>query len=310
MLFIEDTAYFVPEHRVNIEDFAAAIGIDKAQARVYSKIYGLEKIPIAHDMSLVELIKRPIQQLIHKSSFDKTKIKIIIHAHTSHLMAPFGESVIRQVQRELGFDDALTFGISMNKCVSTLSAFEMADYLLADCPVDMQALIVACDIAFTPALRFVPNTSVVGDAAAVAVVSRQGKQNKLLSLVANTYGEFSKGIWLSSAELVNFEKDYLQMLAGTIYAALIKANICINDLKFILPHNVNLPSWEKAARYMEIPFNKVYLKNVKNFAHCFGADALINHAAIQQDQLLKPGDYFLMATVGLGATFAAAVFQY
>jgi 3-oxoacyl-[acyl-carrier-protein] synthase-3 len=44
--------------------------------------------------------------------------------------------------------------------------------------------------------------------------------------------------------------------------------------------------------------------------HCFGADYFINFASADGLGMLRPGEYYLMAAVGLGATFSAMVFQH
>ncbi len=133
---------------------------------------------------------------------------------------------------------------------------------------------------------------------------------QLIHQEMNTAGEFYRGIWLTPEESKLFEKKYVPLLSETILSAIKNAGLTLNDIRLILPHNVNLISWENTAKSMNFPLEKIYLKNVKKYAHCFGADIFINFSDALAEEKLKPGDYYVMATVGLGATFAAAVFQY
>jgi 3-oxoacyl-[acyl-carrier-protein] synthase-3 len=310
MLHINDICAYIPDIFVTVEESLDRLEISKSQARVYKKIYGLEKIPLALDMNAAELIKRPVAELITKNNLDKRQIKFLIHTHTARVLTPFGMSAIRQVQQELDLTAATAFSISLNNCASALSAFEVAAYLLTEFDKDAKAIVVTGDKTFTPILQSIPNTSVTAEASAAVLLSRSGAGNKLLAMQMHTYGQYSGGVWQNAEVGLEFEKQYVDMLAKVIVEVVTEAKIKIEDLKIILPHNVNVISWINTAKKLNFPVKKIYLDNVKKLAHCFGADGMINYLSAKQVGLLERGDYFLMATVGLGATFAAAVFQH
>jgi 3-oxoacyl-[acyl-carrier-protein] synthase III len=234
----------------------------------------------------------------------------LIHAHTSKVITRFGHSIVRSIKEELGLFNAMAFGTSLNNCASTLNALEMAGVLLADETEDARAIVITGEMAFTPTVQVIPNTSITGDASSAALLRYKGHKNKLISLEMCTDGRFARGIWLDAHEIQLFEKTYAPSLAKVIRNAVEKAHLKLTDIKLILPHNVNLISWARTAKQLPFDYQKIYLKNVKRYAHCFGSDILINYVDAHQEGCLKPGDYFLMATVGLGATFAAAVFQH
>nr|WP_236663471.1 3-oxoacyl-[acyl-carrier-protein] synthase III C-terminal domain-containing protein [Aeromonas jandaei] len=79
------------------------------------------------------------------------------------------------------------------------------------------------------------------------------------------------------------------------------------QIRWIFPHNVNLISWRNAAAKLNVPLSKIYLDKLPELGHCFGADIFINWRFASQT--LQPGDHIMVATVGLGAVFGAAVFQ-
>lgn len=310
MLYLNHVSYFVPSTTLKLENANEKYGISKAQAKVFARIYGLEQIPIAHNMGVLELLKQPMFDILNNAIVARKKVKLFIHAHTAQVIAPFGGSLVQQLKHDLDLQYALSFGLSMNNCASTLSAFEIANYLLRDLEPDAKALILTGERAFTRNVQIIPNTSITGDAAAVAVVGKTGEHDKMLALSLHTAGKFAKGIWLTSEENILFEKQYASLLADTIKKAVIKAGITLQDLRVIFPHNVNIPSWSNVAKLLEFPLEKIYLHNIRKYAHCFGADILINYGTAKRDNLLMKGDYYVMATVGLGAIFAAAVFQH
>lgn len=309
MLSIEDSAYFIPETKFVVVNELERFNISSAQAKVFSKIYGLSEIPYAKDLSVIDLIEKPIKALLSRlKACDH--VKFIIHAHTAKVITSFGGSVIRTIKDRLNLKNITVFGTSMNNCASTLNAFEMADALLQHEDEHAKAIIVTGEMAFTPTVQVIPNTSITGDAAAAVLVSSKEQSNQVIAMDINTFGKYSAGIWLTDEESSDFEKDYVPLLAATINNAVAKAEISLSDLKMIIPHNVNLISWSKLAKYIDYPLSSIYLANVSKYGHCFGADILINYTDIQNKKLFKKGDYYLMATVGLGATFAAAVLQY
>ncbi|NNM58234.1 MAG: hypothetical protein HKM04_00245 [Legionellales bacterium] len=310
MLSIERSAYFVPDTRFVVQTDLARFNINAAQAKVFTKIYGLNQIPYAKDISVTDLIEKSVSKLFVDGTVRKQDIKFIIHAHTAKVITRFGQSVIREVKSRLGLLSATAFGTSLNNCASTLNAFEMAAMLLTCQDKTAKAIIVTGEMAFTPTVQVIPNTSITGDAAAAVVVSLNDHNNKLLALEINTYGKYSRGIWLSEEESKDFEKRYVPLLGETINKVVEKTGLSLSDIKMILPHNVNLISWAKLAKHIDYPLANIYLENISKYGHCFGADILINFTDVQSRQLLNKGDYYLMVTVGLGATFAAAVFKY
>lgn len=310
MLSIEDACYFVPKTRLKVEDSLDRFALKKIQAKVFSTFYGLNEVPCADGMSIVELIRKPVEDLLVKTKINKHQVKYIIHAHTANVITRFGRSVIREVAQELRLDDCVVFGTSLNNCAATLNAFEIAEVLLREHDETAKAIVITGERAFTPTVQVIPNTSITGDAAAAALIGLHGKRDKMIHLEMNTVGKFHRGIWLTPEESFAFEKEYVSLLADTIFNAVENANLNLSDIKLILPHNVNLISWEKTAKALNFPIDKIYLNNVRRFAHCFGSDILINYIDAKAASLLSPGEYYVMATVGLGATFAAAVFKH
>jgi len=80
----------------------------------------------------------------------------------------------------------------------------------------------------------------------------------------------------------------------------------------ILPHNVNLVTWQRMCLLLGIPRDRVLLDNIGANGHVFCADMFINYTTACERGLLRPGDRYLAAAVGAGggATFAAMVFEH
>ena len=307
MLYINDATCFIPNNYLEIEQASRLLNFDKNQTKVYKQLYGIEKIPCAANIKLIELIKNPIIDLIKQNQLDKKAIKYLIHCHTAKVLTPFGDSIVRQVKEELGLDETIAFGMSVNNCASAMSALDMLAHVLLE---KEQAIIVCADCVFTPVLRFIPNTAILGDASAAVLLAKQGKHNKLIAMASRTMGEYAEGLWLVGEKMQAFEIAYAHLVADIILSALVDANLTKHQVRLIIPHNVNLLSWKRIAAILQVPLDKIFLENIKKYSHCFGADIFINYITAKNQNLLQPGDYYVMATVGLGAVFSAAVFKY
>jgi len=305
MLYLHDVTCFIPETYNTIEQAGKLYGLSDAMIRVYQRIYGLEKIPLAKN-SLLEMLNFSLELLFRRNLIDKNKIKYIIHCHTAKVVAPFGESIVRDIKKFLQLKNAMAFGMSANNCASPIVALNLLAHILRD---DELAIVLCGDLAFTSVLQVIPNTSLLGDAASAALVGLNAGKNKLLTIATKTIGRFASGLWLNVELARDFEQAYPKILSATILQAIQSIKLNLSQVKLIVPHNINLPSWQRVAKNLDIPLNKIFLKNVRKYAHCFGSDIFINQISAELEGCLIPGDHWLMATVGLGATFAVAVFQ-
>jgi 3-oxoacyl-[acyl-carrier-protein] synthase-3 len=109
-----------------------------------------------------------------------------------------------------------------------------------------------------------------------------------------------------------FQREYRPALAEVIRQAVTRAGITLDDLRLILPHNVNIVTWQRLALLLKYPLDQIVLENVPTTGHVFCSDAFANYLTAREQDRLQPGDRYLIATVGAGhgATFAAMVFEH
>lgn len=310
MLNLCATSYFIPNTQFDILESFQRFSLSKSQAKIFATFYGIKFIPIAEGMSMSEFVKRPVEMLLKQTKIDIANIKYIIHAHTATAITQFGKSIVNTVCDQLELDHVISFGTSLHNCASTLIAYEVAAKLLTQHDAQSRAIVITADRAFTPTMQIIPNTSITGDASAATMIGLNGQHDRMIHLEIQMAGEFYQGIWLNEEDQRKFAALYIPFFSKTIMQAVYKANISLSQVKLILPHNVNIISWQAVAKNINFPVEKIYLENVSQYAHCFGADIVINFTDAKKSRLLVPGDYYIMATVGLNATFAAAVFQH
>ena len=107
-----------------------------------------------------------------------------------------------------------------------------------------------------------------------------------------------------------FQSRYVEIVAWNISHILKKNKLQPAQIKCLFPHNVNISSWRQIALASGFSFDQIFLDNVSKMGHCFGFDQFVNLKDGIKQKKIKPGDYYLLATVGLGATFSILLFQY
>lgn len=297
----------IPDNRVSIAALQRETQLSSTMLSVYRTIFGLHSIPVWNDSPEL-FISAALEKLIQKINHFND-IKYVIHLHTAQWPFPFGDHVITRIKKKYGFESAMSWGSTQYKCVSYFKTLELLSMLLEN-KKNISAIVLTGEVAFTSKLRVVPRSTIVGDAATAALFSFSGEGHALLSVTNKLLPGYAKGIDLLDSELQHFDTHFISEMTQVIRQALLKANVTLNQIKLILPHNVNIPTWKKISEALQFPLSKIYLNNITELGHCFCSDHLINLQSALHDQLLEKNDYYLMAGCGLGFYFSAAVFRY
>jgi 3-oxoacyl-[acyl-carrier-protein] synthase-3 len=180
---------------------------------------------------------------------------------------------------------------------------------VADGVAQPLALVLSGEKAFTHDAQMFADTTVFGEGAAACLVSASGARDRLLSYAANVRGEFDNATGANDARL---QREYRPSLVEVIRQALDESGTKLDDIRVILPHNVNLVTWQRMCLLLDFPKERVLLDNIATGGHVFNADVFINYRTACERGLLRPGDRYLAAAVGAGggATFAAMVFEH
>ncbi|HEX4721905.1 MAG TPA: 3-oxoacyl-[acyl-carrier-protein] synthase III C-terminal domain-containing protein, partial [Pseudonocardiaceae bacterium] len=158
--------------------------------------------------------------------------------------------------------------------------------------------------------QYVPETTFFGEGASASLVSADGPRDRMLSYATIIRGDFDGRLGDDPELLSRYQKVYPESLAEVIGTAAQQAGVELGELSLILPHNVNVVSWRRLCRRLDVPLDKVVLDNVPLTGHNFAADPFINYRTAADRGLFNKGDRYLIAAAGLGATFSAMVFEH
>jgi 3-oxoacyl-[acyl-carrier-protein] synthase III len=321
MTALEAVSVYLPPVRVPIENLAGRLGLTHIQVRVFRRFHGLQAVGRDPDASPVELLMKAAEGLDALRGKEH-RVRYILHARTMPVVAPYPVNPLHEVRHALGLDHALAFTVTHQSCASGLLAIDIAGRLLAgdiaaqaadaadrDPEAGPLALILTGEKAFTREAEVFPDTTMFGEGASACLVSAFGKRDRLLAYASNVRGEFDSATGENDARL---QSEYRPCLAEVMRRALDEAGVALEDIRVVLPHNVNLVTWQRMCLLLDIPSERVLLDNIATGGHVFCTDVFANYRTACERGLLRRGDRYLAAAVGAGgaATFAAMVFEH
>lgn len=303
MTALEAVSVYLPE-REPIEKLAGPLGLTDMQVRLFRRFHGLREVGREPATSLADLLLKATAGL-----GDLSRVRYVLYARTMPVVAAYPDNPLHDVCAALGVDGALAFTVTQQSCASGLLAVDIAGRLLAADPPDARALVLSGEKAFTREAELFPDTTVFGEGAAACLVSASGERDRMLSFASNVRGEFDSVTGANNAKL---QREYRPSLVEVIRRALDAAGTTLDDIRVILPHNVNLVTWQRMCVLLGLPTDRVVLDNIPVSGHVYSADVFINYRTARERGLLRPGDRYLAAVVGAGggATFAAMVLQH
>ncbi|MFQ5340043.1 MAG: beta-ketoacyl-ACP synthase III [Anaerolineae bacterium] len=91
--------------------------------------------------------------------------------------------------------------------------------------------------------------------------------------------------------------------------AIEEAGLEIDDIDLFVPHQANLRIIKRAARYLELPMDRVFV-NVDRYGNTSSASVPIAVCEAVEEGRLQPGDRVVLVGFGGGLTWGAAVVQW
>jgi 3-oxoacyl-[acyl-carrier-protein] synthase III len=101
----------------------------------------------------------------------------------------------------------------------------------------------------------------------------------------------------------------VKVLPEVIREVLYNANLSLDDIKYIIPHQPSIGILKKTAETLSFDFNKV-LTNMEKYGNTSAASIPLLLDETNKSGLLTPNDYTLFAAVGSGMTWGAMVLRW
>ena len=308
MTALDAVSVHLPATRVPIEDLAGPLELSEMQVKLFRRFHGLRDVRRDPGGSVADLLGGAIAGLTELRGREH-RVRYVVHGRAFPVVVPYPGNPLHDACRAAGLGHAVAFTVTQQSCASGLLALDVAGRLLAGGSPDDLALVLTGEKAFTRDAQFLPETAVFSEGAAACLVSAAGPRNRVLAYACHQRGEFDVA---GGEPPTRFQREYRPSLAEVIRQVVAEAGLSLDDVRLVLPHNVNIVTWQRLARLLGIPLDRVLLDNVPSHGHVFCSDAFVNYRTAVDHGRLAPGDVFLLAAVGAGhgATFSAMLVQH
>ncbi|MCX7124684.1 MAG: hypothetical protein NTU49_02800 [Gammaproteobacteria bacterium] len=302
--------YQVSENLFSVNDLSKIGEIPVSEAKIFEKIMGLNYVPRDSKITGVIQLSNIVEKLLREYSLNTKKVKYLLCAHTSDYISPWGVNSLENIIGKFQFSEATFFGSTVHKCAGGFHLLQLSEKLFRALDDTDYILLLIADISFTEILHYIPGSTILGDAATAVLLKKLSPYHRFIDAQLETYGQFAKGIWSERNEQHLFQSIYITCLTKLIEKVVKFNKLTLSKIKCIFPHNVNKISWKQIIQTLSLSSEQVYFENIARTAHCFGSDPFFNLKDGISEGRIIPGDYYLLVTMGLGATFGVALFQY
>jgi 3-oxoacyl-[acyl-carrier-protein] synthase-3 len=292
----------VPEKRVDAEEIITSAGGRGIDARVFTKLFGIERVAVSD--SRVPLEERFAPALRHLAqNAEDAPADALIYVHGLPIQYAAGRSPIVKLCRShhLLASVRLVYEVDQNNCAGLFWALQMARNLLHTDVAQRVAIVAGDSLAELPlSHRYVPGCTLIGDAFSALLIDRGTDGPQIGELMLSHRAEFAFSLNGSEGEMRRFFMAH----DGMVTDALSAVGYSWDGDEKLLPHNVNRLVWMQFCRRRQIEHDRIQLNLIPNIGHCYTTDPVL-----LLERLLADGgptaDAVTLLSVGLGAYIGA-----
>ena len=279
------------------------------------------------DIATSDLSVQAARLAIKKAQIDPLEIQMILVATVTP--DTFFPSTACYVQKGIGAKNAAAMDISA-ACAGFLYGLDLANGLIVSEQYDT-ILVVGGEVFNNIVDWNDRNTCVLfGDGAGAAVVQATEEPKGVLASYIGSDGDYADIDLLGipaggsrmpvTSEAIDQKLDKIQMNGREVFKlgvrlmpeaaqrALSKANLSVEDVDLLIPHQANLRIIEAVGDRLGVPREKVYI-NVDKYGNTSAATVIIALDEAIQDGRAKPGDLILLVTFGAGLTWGSTLLR-
>lgn len=288
---------------------------------------GIRERRIADDsIATSDLCTEAAKEAIVDANIDSKDIDLIVIATVTSDMAFPSTACI--VQKNIGAENAAAFDISVG-CSGFLYGLAVGANFIATGAYET-VLVIGAEV-LSRILDWEDRSTCVlfGDGAGACVLQKCDDSTGILSYDLGADGV--NGHFLTqpaggsrmpaSHETVDKRLHYVHMDGGEVFKfavramekaslkALEKANLELEDIDYLIPHQANIRIIKSSAKRLKVPKDKVYV-NLDKFGNVSSASIPIALDEAYHKGLIKKDDIVLLVAFGAGLTWASVVLKW
>ena len=322
---ITGTGSYLPEQVITNFDLEKLVNTSDEWIRQRTGIR--ERRMAEDDEATSDLCVRAARWAIKNANINPLDIQMILVATVTP--DTFFPSTACYVQKGIGAKHASAMDISA-ACAGFLYGLDLADGLIRSGRYDT-ILVVGGEI-FNKIVDWNDRGTCVlfGDGAGAAVVQATDEPKGILASYIGSDGDYADidllGIPAGGSRMPVTQKaidqklDKIQMNGREVFKlgvrlmpeaaqrVLCQANVSIEDIDLLIPHQANLRIIEAVGDRLGVPREKVYI-NVDKYGNTSAATVIIALDEAIREGRAKPGDLLLLVTFGAGLTWGSTLLR-
>lgn len=299
---------YIPAWRPSLSRHATELGVEMQMLAELPDGHGLDCIAVEQTLRVHDMAAAAADRLLQSVSEDKHRIGLLLCTSTFPAFTPDHYDAFGQLQTRWGLEHVPVRFVSQMNCASIDLLLRIAAN--ASRHLHRSVLLLAADKMILPHSRYLRNSTISADAAVAGLIAYPGRRNKIIASVLRSDATLYHSMLAPEQEYEWFQNTFILGLVKVLHTALAEANIAPRELSLVMPSNINRVVWEQVALASGLPASMFFCPTLPLVGHAHNADPLLNLEAAQQQQRLRPGDWFATLTVGMGSTFGCTIFRH
>ncbi|HKS73344.1 MAG TPA: hypothetical protein VJQ82_09110 [Terriglobales bacterium] len=289
---------------------------------------GIDEVPAVENETGAALALSAAQAALQQTGITGAQLDVIVDytiLPQDYLVPAWNMS--NCLQHELGASKAFTVGFSGGGSSNFLVALTSAVALLRANEKLQTALLVGADLTLPGNRMLHPAdpVSVLGDSAGAVVLRRDSPANVFVDAELLSDGTQHDVCYIPGGALAHPDSPSLyQMLLDkkrydqTSKAVILRqmtntvlerARIGLNDVAFALYPNLSRQDQAEFQQVLGLKPEQICSSALRSHGHLQGTDFVVNYLAMVESGAVKPGEYFLAASHGMGFLPAVSLFR-
>ena len=303
---IMTTGHYVPETVMTNEDFSKLLETNDEWITTRTGIK--KRHIIKNDENVVDLAYKAALHAINKSNYDVSKIDLLIVATiTNPVKTP---SVANLVQARLGLNNNKLASFDINAaCSGFVYALEVASSLINSGNYK-SALVIGAE-HMSSIIDYTDRSTAIlfGDGSGAAIIEKSDDENDEVYFYNGAKGDDTKILWIDPKVKMDGKEVYkfaVDIMPKAIDIVLKKANLSIDDIDVIIPHQANLRIIQSVAKDMGLPLEK-FVVNIQEYGNTSSASIPISLDQYNDTKFDKKTKKVLFVGFGGGFTWGASI---
>ncbi|SHI58768.1 3-oxoacyl-[acyl-carrier-protein] synthase-3 [Clostridium cavendishii DSM 21758] len=292
MSYISYLDYYMPKTYEKAEEILKQINDESINIKYMLNQGKLENISVENELNNHEMIFKLMDKYIESNNSASDFDAIIFQGADRNICNE--TSIPYVIIEKYNMNKATVFALNQ-ECSTTLQAIELADGLINSNKAK-KVLIASICRADNVQERYVFPT-ILGDGAGLIVIENQGKL-KILDSFSRTDGTYSYKKYMNIPYILS-EKDITINIKNAILKLLENNKLTTDDVKFIVPQNVNEIVYRLHAKVLKISPEKFFLKNIPFGGHVGDIDTIRNLKDIIDKNLVFEKEKLVLFAMGM-----------